>query len=50
MDVKINLDISALNQEWVGLEYYQEEVSHIFMKPIHNDSLPYSVPAGLWKL
>lgn len=51
MGVKINIDISALNREWIGLEHYQTGVSNIVFKKLKpNEYYPCNFPAGMWKI
>jgi hypothetical protein len=49
LGIDINLDIAALNKEWIGLDHYQEEVSRIAMFLPDEADLPYSFPGGYWK-
>jgi hypothetical protein len=51
LGIDINIDVAALNEEWIGLDHYQEEVSHIILTPLipEETNLPYSFPGGYWK-
>jgi hypothetical protein len=51
LGIDINLDVAALNEEWIELDHYQEEVSYIWMTPLipEEANIPYSFPGGFWK-
>jgi hypothetical protein len=51
LGIEINLDVATLNEEWIGLDHYQEEISHIIARPFipEETNIPYSFPGGFWK-
>lgn len=52
LDLELALDIRAINDEWVGAKHYKQQYSFVICrsKNAAEESMPFSFPAGFWKI
>jgi hypothetical protein len=51
MGIDMNLDVQAINNEWMGFDHYRDEFAYMVFKQLSmtNYSIPYNFPAQIWK-